>query len=405
MKFPKVCFFLPSANRDGAELSALECMDAFRALGIQCHVVLPKNGPLIADLQARKIGHQVIPYKVWLEAPVSVWKRLLVTLWNFGITYFTAFLVGRQKCNVIITNTINICVGALVAKLWRLPHVWYIREFGFEDHGWRFHLGERPSLWLMNRLSVLGLAVSRAVAQKYQQSFSSGKVHHLYQPIDVEPSASPDPALPPEQAQFTCIMVGGLQEGKGQEEAIRAIGELRDQGVPVQLWLVGGGEPDYAKYLATLVQENNLGEQVKFFGQVNNAFPYIQRADVLLLCSRCEAFARVVVEAMKAGKPVVGTRRGGTVEQIQDSFNGFLYEPRDYKALAAKIKYLSEHPGKAQAMGRNGQQYALQTFTRERYQAELIRIFSSPEMKSSLGQRKFANQMGKYAPCSNQRRF
>lgn len=384
MKFQKVCFFLPSANRDGAELSALECMDAFRALGIQCHVVLPKNGPLIADLQARKIGHQVIPYKVWLEPPIPVWKRLLVTLWNLGVTYFTAFLVGRQKGNVIITNTINICVGALVAKLWKLPHVWYIREFGLEDHGWRFHLGEKPSLWLMNRLSVMCLAVSRAVAQKYQQSFSSGKMHYLYQPIDVEQSSSPDPSLPPKQARFTCIMVGRLQKGKGQEDAVRAIGELRDQGLPVQLWVVGSGERTYADFLESLVQESNLTDQVKFFGQVANAFPYIQKADLLLLCSRCEAFARVGVEAMKAGKPVIGTRSGGTVEQIQDGFNGFLYEPGDYQTLAQKIKYLSENPDKAQEMGRNGQQWAKKTFTRGRYQEEIVRIFSSPELKSSL---------------------
>jgi hypothetical protein len=156
MRFRKVCFFLPSSNRDGAELSALECMDALQALGMQCHVVLPKKGPLIADLLARQIGYQIIPYKVWIEPPVPVWQRLLVTLWNLIITYFATFLVGRQQCDLIITNTINICVGALVAKLCGLPHVWYFREFGYEDHGWRFHLGEKHSLWIMNRLLTLG---------------------------------------------------------------------------------------------------------------------------------------------------------------------------------------------------------------------------------------------------------
>jgi glycosyltransferase involved in cell wall biosynthesis len=77
---------------------------------------------------------------------------------------------------------------------------------------------------------------------------------------------------------------------------------------------------------------------------------------------------------MKAGKPVVGTKSGGTVEQIRDGFNGFLYEPGDHKALAAKIKYLHDHPDKAEEMGKNGRQWATMTFTRRRYQEELARI-------------------------------
>jgi glycosyltransferase involved in cell wall biosynthesis len=113
---------------------------------------------------------------------------------------------------------------------------------------------------------------------------------------------------------------------------------------------------------------------VTFFGQVKNAFPYIRQADALLLCSRCEAFARVVVEGMKAGKPVLGASSGGTIEQITDGFNGFLYQPRDHRELAAKMKYLCEHPEEARQMGKNGQQWARHNFTRERYQQELAKI-------------------------------
>jgi glycosyltransferase involved in cell wall biosynthesis len=373
MKFRKVCVFLPSANRDGAELSGLECLDALAALGVQCHVILPRKGPLLADLAARKIGHTIIPYQVWIEPPVSLWRRLLITVWNLAVTYIATFLVSRQKCDLIITNTVNICVGALVAKLLGVPHVWYFREFGYEDHGWRFHLGEKPSLWIMNRLTRLGLAVSQAVAAKYQAGLPAARIQHVYQPIEVDLS-SPDIPLHTEKSQFTCIIVGRLQAGKRQEDAVRSLAVLRDQGVRVHLWVVGGCDPAYFDFLKNLVHELNLGEQVRFLGEVDNAFPYMQQADVLLLCSRSEAFARVVVEAMKAGKPVVGASSGGTVEQIQEGVNGFLYEPRDHQELAAKIKYLYDHPLEAQKMGENGRQWAIQTFTRRRYRDNLAQI-------------------------------
>lgn len=376
MRFQKVCFFLPSAHRDGAELSALECMDALNALGIQCHVVLPQRGQLITDLKQRQIPYQIIPYKVWIEPPTPFWKRLLVTFWNLFITYFATFMVGKWKCDLIITNTINICVGAFVAKLWGLPHVWYIREFGYEDHGWRFHLGDKLSLWIMNRLSVLCIAVSRAVAEKYQASITPSKVHYLYQPINVDLTSHPEVILHKNRDQFTCIMVGRLQEGKRQEDAIRAIGELRDQGLQAQLWVVGGGDQDYCNFLNNLVREKNLEGHIRFFGQVDNALPYIQQADVLLLCSRCEAFARVVIEAMKTGKPVLGTKSGGTVEQIKDGLNGFLYEPRDHKGLARKIKYLHDNPTLMIEMGNNGREWAMKTFTQNHYKKKIMNILN-----------------------------
>jgi glycosyltransferase involved in cell wall biosynthesis len=37
-------------------------------------------------------------------------------------------------------------------------------------------------------------------------------------------------------------------------------------------------------------------------------------ADIILVCSRNEAFGRVVVEGMKLGRPVVYTRSGGIPE-------------------------------------------------------------------------------------------
>jgi glycosyltransferase involved in cell wall biosynthesis len=377
VKFRKVCFFLPSSNRDGGELAALECLDALKALGMQVHAVMPKKGPLIEDLQARQIGYQIIPYKVWVEPPIPIWKGFLFTLWNFFIIYPAVFLVGRRKYDLIITNTINICIGAFVAKLFRLPHVWYILEFGSEDHGWRFHLGKKFPIWVMDRFSDLCLAVSRAVAQKYQMAgITASKVQYLYHPMDVTECSSADISLDKKTYRLTCVMVARLQEGKRQEDAIRAIGELRDQSIHVQLWLVGGGEQNYFNFLKRLVQENTLTDQVRFFGQVKEFLSYIKKADVFLLCSRCEAFARVVVQAMKVGKPVVGTRSGGTVEQITDGFNGFLYEPYDHKDLAAKIKYFIDHPRVTQKMGENARHWAMRTFSRESYQEKISNILS-----------------------------
>ncbi|MGQ9687239.1 MAG: glycosyltransferase [Desulfobaccales bacterium] len=376
MRLRKVCVFLPSAHRDGAELSCLEFLETLIDLGLECLVVLPQMGPLWEDLKARGIPSQLIPYRVWIEPPVAFAKKFLVTCWNLVITIGAVFYLGRRHCDLIITNTINVNVGALTAKVLGLPHIWYIREFGREDHGWQFHWGETLSYWLMNRLSQAAICVSQAVAHKYRQKLPSARVHYAYQPIQL-PAGEGPAALPEKRAgRFTCIMVGRLQEGKGQEEAVRAVAELANRGLPVDLWLVGGAEPKYHSFLKELVAKAGLIDQVRFWGQVDNALPYIRQADVLLLCSRSEAFARVVVEAMKAGKPVIGTKSGGTVEQIQEGWNGLLYSPGNYRELAKKIKFLHDQPEVRKKMGEQGQHWALATFTRERYRKRIQEILN-----------------------------
>jgi glycosyltransferase involved in cell wall biosynthesis len=137
---------------------------------------------------------------------------------------------------------------------------------------------------------------------------------------------------------------------------------------------VGGGDRNYHNFLHTLVRENHLETRIRFWGQVENALPYIHQADVLLLCSRCEAFARVVIEAMKAGKPIIGAASGGTLEQIKDGFNGFLYEPQNYRDLAAKIKHCHDHPELTQKMGTDARKWAVQTFNQANYTRELEKI-------------------------------
>jgi glycosyltransferase involved in cell wall biosynthesis len=106
------------------------------------------------------------------------------------------------------------------------------------------------------------------------------------------------------------------------------------------------------------------------------------------MCSRKEAFGRVTVEGMKAGKPVIGANSGGTKELIKDRYNGFLYTFGDYHELAEKVKYLCQHPDEARQMGENGKQWALEKFNIEHYTEEVLtvlrRLIGKKNNKDSL---------------------
>lgn len=370
----KICLISPSSDIGGAVRSSLELIDALKEYGLKFYAILPRRGSLNKELRQRKIGYDIIHYKRWVGDTKPLWKQIAGTLWDFFMTIPVAIRLSRSKCDIVITNTICVCVGALAAKLLGLPHIWYIREFGYEDHGWVFNLGEKLSLRLMDLLSSVCIANSKAVAKKYQKYMAPLKVRVVYQSVLLNEGPFVQKLSAGLDSKIKCIIVGTLHKGKRQEDAIRAIADLIQREVNVELIIVGDGMPPYKNYLKNIIIDNELAEHVNFIGHVENALSFIQNADVLLMCSRNEAFGRVTIEAMKAGRPVIGARSGGTTELIYEGFNGLLYNPLDYKDLADKIEYLYDHRGLAQQMGKNAQQWAKEKFNQKRYGQKLLAI-------------------------------
>jgi glycosyltransferase involved in cell wall biosynthesis len=58
------------------------------------------------------------------------------------------------------------------------------------------------------------------------------------------------------------------------------------------------------------------------------------------------------MEAMSLGLPVIGTKIGGTPDQIAEGENRFFIPPSDPKALAQALTRLIENPHLRESMGR-----------------------------------------------------
>ncbi|TGJ94510.1 glycosyl transferase, partial [Actinotalea fermentans ATCC 43279 = JCM 9966 = DSM 3133] len=96
--------------------------------------------------------------------------------------------------------------------------------------------------------------------------------------------------------------------------------------------------------------------------------------------SRKEAASIVVLEAWRAGRPVVGTVLGGPRTLLTDGVDGLLVDPRDAAALARAISSLLDDPDRAAAMGAAGRR-EVEHYTWEavvdRYDAVYDRVLAS----------------------------
>lgn len=382
----KICFMLSDSNTKGANGAFLEFIDALLShKELEFCIFLPSRKALTRELNKREISYFMLPYKWWMHVEGSPrWKVVARAILNIFLVPFLIFKIKKCKCDIIYTNTLVIGIGAFAAKILKLPHIWHIHEFGYEDHKLIFSLGKKFSYKLINYSSVL-IANSYAVAKKFSDFIDIDKIKVVYCSVPLDPGSEYSQLPKQKKSKFQCAIVGRLAEGKRQEDAIRAMSYLVNKCgyKDIGLWIIGDGDIKYSKYLRNLVATEKLGRTVEFLGYVENPVPYIKLSDAMIMCSRAEGFGIVTVEAMLMGRPVIGAASGATPELIRDGFNGLLYETENYRDLAKKIEYLYKNKDIAEKLGVNGRQWAMKRFTRKVYGEEIFMI-----LKSTLGSKK-----------------
>ncbi|MBE5767721.1 MAG: glycosyltransferase family 4 protein [Clostridiales bacterium] len=269
-----------------------------------------------------------------------------------------------EDFELVYTNDRLTVIGAYLARRRKIPHIWHVRCFS------RINRNHFPPFWyrIMERYSKRIVLISRALYQDFSAHVAEKKLRLVLDGVDISRYSA---ERQKKNAAFSMLIAGRLVPAKGQEDAIRALALLRGvYGADVELYIAGetpAYEPkDYENWLRLLVQELHLGEKVHFLGEVQNLPELRSEMDVELMCSWCEAFGLVSVEAMCVSLPVVGTSSGGTLDILLDGQTGFLYQTGNAEELAEKIFWLYEHPEEAIAFGKNGRNRAKELFSVEK---------------------------------------
>lgn len=143
----------------------------------------------------------------------------------------------------------------------------------------------------------------------------------------------------------------------GVEVCIRAVRVLREHFPAVRLLVAGDGH--YMAYLKELVDRLDLTKSIVFLGTVADVGPVIGASDICLHLALNDASSLAIAEAMAARKCVIGARRGGIPESIQDSETGVLIEPNPPE-VADNVEALLVDKRRREALAANAYDYACQ---------------------------------------------
>jgi glycosyltransferase involved in cell wall biosynthesis len=268
----------------------------------------------------------------------------------------------------VVSSTVVAPSGALAAAALGIPHLWWVQEFGDRDHGYRFALGRPASLGLVGLLSRRVLVPSRAVQAAIAPAVPRARVDVLRYAVKVPvvpaPAAGP-PGEPPRLA-----VLGRIRPSKGQGDAVRALARLRRR--DAMLDIVGDGTEHDVAALRALAARLGVAGRVRLRGSRPDPVPWLDRADVVVVPSRDEAFGRVAVEAMKRGRAVVGAARAGTAELVRDGETGRAYVPGDVVGLAGTLDALLADDGERARLARGGWAWARAVFTPDAHLAAFL---------------------------------
>ena len=148
-------------------------------------------------------------------------------------------------------------------------------------------------------------------------------------------------------ARTAIVSVARFEEPKDHATLLRALALLPR--LEWELELVGDGPllPACRALAASL----GIAGRVRFSGYLPDVAKTLARAHIFALSSRSEALPRSVLEAMRAGLPVVAANVGGLPELIDSGRNGLLVPPGDDAAFSAALAGLIADAGRRLQLG------------------------------------------------------
>ena len=306
--------------------------------------------------------------------------------WYFVPTMRIARIIRQESIDLVHTNNIVTPVGAFAAYLTGRPHVWHVREPVGSGSSYPLLPGDNLSAFLFHKLSKAIICNSQFTAEFFYKF--GGKPRVVTNGIDLEMFNNADHRRNLLRNQLgLCLnavviaMVGTIKARWKQHDLyLRMIDTLKCRTTECQFVVFGGSSNlDTTPYTCALKQESERlyarGDHLIWADFVNDSPAIMNCLDILVHPASKEGSGRVVMEAMAAGKPVIGVKSGGVQELIQDGTTGILVPPNNPQALAEAVRYLLENPDLRGSMGIQAQKYAYEHFSNTKTTEAILSIY------------------------------
>jgi glycosyltransferase involved in cell wall biosynthesis len=361
----RIAFVVTRANPiGGVQIHVRDLAVTLKSRGHEPTVVVGGGGPLIDVLRQAEVPVVVLPRLVVPIHPVSDFRALGDIRTALAEVKPDIIPVHSSKAGIL---------GRIAAHRLGIPAV-------LTAHGWNFTPGisavpaaayrqiERLAGPLASRIITVSefdrkLAIEANIA-------AAERIVTVYNGIpDIPASLRANPAAPTPRL----LMVARFGPQKDHRTLLHALGGLKHQ--PWALDLVGEGP--LSGEMQSLAASLGLGDRVRFLGQRLDVPEILAQAQISVLATNWEGFPLSILEAMRAGLPVVATAVAGVPESVVDGSTGYLVRRGDADALRERLQPLLVDPELRRRQGMAGRSSYERQFTLETFVDKTLEVYET----------------------------
>jgi glycosyltransferase involved in cell wall biosynthesis len=326
----------PVAERGGSDQALVRMLRSLPPAEFECHVVVPAQPPLRAELEATGAAVHIVPMaRISRSNRATAWLAYACA-WPIVVARLVR-LIRVLDIDVVHSNSLHSWYGWAAAALTRTPHVWHAREIVVQSDR-----ALRVEQFLARHFATRVVCVSTAVAEQLPgaatvviaetadpEEFSPARAGHVRAELGI-----PDDAP----------LVGGagrIDTWKGFEVLLDAFARVRES-VPDAHLVIAGGPVTGKEWLTEqLAARAATVPGAHWLGLRDDLPEVLADLDCFVLPStEPEPYGLVAVEALASGVPAVMTDGGGPRDIAAAATPGAttLVPPGNVTALADAIR-------------------------------------------------------------------
>lgn len=373
----KIVYIITRSDWGGAQANLFDLIQYAHRHAYECHLIVGEEGRLSEQVRTLGVPISLVPT---LVQPIHPWKDMLAT---------RAII---QRLREIKPDMVHLhsskagIVGRIAAHITGIPAI-------FTVHGWAFTEGVSPlrraislplerwiAPWSKRMICVSEYDHQLALKYKVGHGEQLVTIHNGIPDVEARNRAvykEWDKKLDP----MRCVMVARFSSQKDYATLLHAASQVE---VPLELNLVGQGE--LMDSMRHLVKELQLDRQAHFLASRSDIPDILVHNDLFVLTTNYEGFPISILEAMRAGLPVIASDVGGVREAVIDGVTGYLVPRGDIEAVRNRLEKLANDPGLRTRMGKAGRQRFLQHFTAQHMLERTFELYH--EVQGSTGSMK-----------------
>jgi glycosyltransferase involved in cell wall biosynthesis len=343
----KILLFITRAELGGGQTHVVDLMRGLRD-EFEVELATGETGYLTEAAAELGVKWHLIPD---LVQPMHPWQDSKA-LWQ------SVRLIRSIKPDLVHAHTSKAgVIGRFAAHLAGVPSVFTAHTWCFaEGTSWKWKLAGIPIERVAARIAGQIITVSEAnrslaIERRIAPPNKFTTVHNGI-------SDSPHRAKPASADVPRIVMVARFSEQKAQSLLVEAVGGIR---TPFRLSFIGEG-PERER-VERQVEELRLRDRVEFLGQRLDIPEILAASHIFALFTKWEGFPISILEAMRAGLPVVASSVNGVPEAITDGETGFLVPAGDIAGFRKSLETLLSDAFLREKMGLAGRKRFDREFT------------------------------------------